>query len=331
LSTLHIGGGPLRAAPQVASEPRAPRSVEPPRVEPKVELPVAPIPVPEPSASLRAASPVERPVEKRIVSAPPPPIETIPTPEPVRTRPESSMLPEPPPPLPPRDVSSPLREELPPSGRRPLSSPRVFSPAAPLTPRPEPPPPPQPEPIPAAHAVGEPPRISRQPVVETEVFGSLTEVQRRQSRSARVTLLMLLVAVIIIFVIGWEKVPVFHDAIVGAFDLVSGKAAREEKIAESPKIEAVQKVALAGPTLFIDGKVRNIDQGGQPLENIYAEVSVSLANGKLAETRLIPIYEGNAPSKPGAPDEKANRTIGPSQEGYYKMELPGAMYHDAQL
>jgi hypothetical protein len=344
-SALHIGGNPAAAPVKPAKTP------PPQRVVPVT----APLPIPDRTATLRAPAAVDRPIEKKVVG---PAIETLPVPEPivsrvepavapplpipepVRTRIESVPLPDAPPPLPPRDVYSPLKEELPQSGRRSLSSPRVFAPSAP---RPEPVPPAiapvttitppvmpvqQSQPLQAAPTSKFASQASR-PRVESEVFGSLTEVQKRESKSSRATLLILLVAVIVIFTVGYMKVPLFHDTIVGAYDRVTGRAAEQEKIAQSPKIEATQKVTYTTATLFIDGVVRNISEDN--LENLYAEVSVNLANGKVSETRLIPIYEGTPQAKASTEPGKENRTMPPSHGGYYKLELPGSMYTDAQL
>jgi hypothetical protein len=186
-----------------------------------------------------------------------------------------------------------------------------------------------------------PPQVQVQPyeeqrhVHETEVFGSLTEVQKNQSRSNRFTLVILFAAVIGISWIGFAYVPTIHEGVMGIYDKVTGHNPPPPPVVQTPKIEIEQKVTLAGAILFVDGKVRNISDA--PLENLYAEVTVVYVNGKLSETRLTPILAGSAQSTPAAQTgkeaspPKEDHSLPPSQNGHYKLQVPGSTFHDAQL
>jgi hypothetical protein len=228
-----------------------------------------------------------------------------------------------------------LREELPSSAPRTLSPPRVFSAT---TPRQE---------APVAPSVDAPVvsetepelRPQYQPVRtnQSEVFGSLTEVQKNQSRGNRMTLIILLIALIGIFYVAFTQVPLFHDTVMGAYDKVTGHNPPPPPVAQTPKIEVETKVAYNGSSLFVDGKVRNISDG--PLDNIYAEVSITHSSGKLSETRLVPIFAGTAAAKSttqtgkdGAqPPPKEDASLPPSQNGNFSLSVPGGMFRDAQL
>jgi len=323
LSALHIGTHATIPAKPVSPSPAT-------RNQPPVIQQTAKLSTPAPVENKIVPPPIvmtEPPAPPPVVVAPPPPIPVAPPPPlPVQqTRP-----------IPQRDMTSQLTEELPSNAPRTLASP-VFAPTRPRQEAPQPPvsaPLTAPVSVPPAASIAyqpEPQPQTRQHVAEPEVFGSLTEVQRNQSRGNRFTLVILAIAIIGIFWVAYTQIPLFHDTVAG----ILGHSAPPPPPPQTPKIEIEPKVTLAGPALYVDGKVRNISDG--TLENLYVEVSITYANGKLSETRLIPIFAGASQSpaasqtgkEPTPPKE--DRTLPPSQMGHYKLDVPGSTFHDAQL